>query len=194
LMGVYGYDGEQWRSTLAYVAPESWKTVRPVIEAIYTDNSIGERDGPRSLFVNGSLKFEGGFLSHAARLGRAMGPQGLEYGNPLGFIFPTWNRRLEIWEMGSLLDFRLERIEPPHGVAQERYEGAIFPFQLQPTRNRWLDAFFVGGAYIKNGSYETPSVLGGVLAEIAFIRLSIGVEYQPDPDETNIVIGLIDRF
>jgi hypothetical protein len=179
---------------MAYIAPESWKVVRPVVEAIWTDNSIGERPGPKSLFVNGSLRFEAGFLSHAARLGRAMGPQGLEYGNPLGFIFPTWNRRLEVWEMGSLVDFRLERIEAPNGDVQERYEGYLFPFQLQPARNRWLDALFAGGAYIKGGSTETPAVIGGVLAEIGFIRLSVGVEYQADPDETSVVVGLIDRF
>lgn len=193
-MGVYGNDGEQWRGTLAYIAPESWKVVRPVVEAIWTDNSIGNRPGPKSLFVNGSLRFEGGFLSHAARLGRAMGPQGLEYGNPLGFIFPTWNRRLEVWEMGSLVDFRLERIEQVSDIVQERYEGYVFPFQVQPSRNRWLDAFFAGGAYSKTGRDETPSIIGGVLAEVGFVRVSVGVEYQSDPHETSVVVGLIDRF
>ena len=42
-----------------------------------------------------------------------MGPQGLEFGNPLGFLFPTWNRRLEVWELGKLGAARFERIEYP---------------------------------------------------------------------------------
>ncbi|HTD65291.1 MAG TPA: hypothetical protein VK846_02020 [Candidatus Limnocylindria bacterium] len=192
-MGVGGTDGEQWRGTLAYIAPEGMKHVRPVIEAIWVDNSIGQIVGPKSLFANASLKYEGGFLSHPARLGRAMGPQGLEFGNPLGFLVPTFNRRLEVWEMGGLADFRVERIESSDRSVQERYEGYIYPAQFQSSRS-FLDGVFLGGAWSKAPGKDTPSVIGGIFSQIRFIRLSVGVEYQTDPSQTSVVVGLIDRF
>ena len=133
-MAVGGTDGEQWRVTGAYIAPERWKYMRPVLEVIWMDNSIGQVMGPKVLFANASLKYEGGFLSHPARLGRAMGPQGLEFGNPLGFLTPTFNRRLEVWEEGGLADFRADRVELPNGTVQERYEGVFFPAQFQSAR------------------------------------------------------------
>ena len=192
-MGVGGYDGEQWRITGAYIAPEGWKYMRPVIEALYVDNSIGDIVGPRMLFANASLKFEGGFLSHPARLGRAMGPQGLEFGNPLGFLVPTFNRRLEVWEEGSLADFRAERIEFPNDTVAERYEGVFYPAQFQPHRSI-VDGLFVGMAWLKDPTRDTPAVIGGVLTKVWPFQLSIGVEHQIDPEKTSFVVGLIDRF
>ena len=192
-MGVGGYDGEQWRITGAYIAPEGMKYVRPVIEAVYVDNAIGNIRGPRSLFANASLKYEGGFLSNPARLGRAMGPQGLEFGNPLGFIVPTFNRRLEIWEMGSLGDFRAERIEAPNGDISERYEGCFYPAQFQPHRS-FVDGLFIGAAWITSPIKDTPAVIGGLLTKLGFLQLGVGVEQQIDPSATSVVIGLIDRF
>ncbi len=62
--------------------------LRPAVEVLYVDNTIGHFSGTRNLFANVTLKYGGGFLSHPARLGRAMGPQGTEYGNPLGFLTP----------------------------------------------------------------------------------------------------------
>ncbi len=193
VMFVGGHDGEQWRITGAYIAPESWKYVRPVIEALYVDNSIGQVVGPRVLFANASLKYEGGFLSHPARLGRAMGPQGLEFGNPLGFLNPTFNRRLEVWEEGSLADFRADRVELPNGIVQERYEGAFYPAQFQPARSI-ADGLFIGMAWIKEPTRDTPAVIGGVLTKIHFLQISIGIEHQVDPARTSVVFGLIDRF
>ena len=192
-MAVGGIDGEQWRATAAYVAPEGMKYVRPVIEALYVDNAIGQVVGPRMLFANASLRYEGGFLSHPARLGRAMGPQGLEFGNPLGFLVPTFNRRLEVWEMGSLADFRAERIELPNHTIQERYEGYFYPAQFQSTRSI-VDGVFAGAAWIKTPVKDTPSIIAGIFSQIGFIRLSVGVEHQIDPEETSVVVGLIDRF
>ena len=94
-MVVGGTDGEQWRVTAGYVAPVSTGLFRPAVELLYVDNSIGELVGPRSWFGDLTLNYDGGCLSHPARLGRAMGPQGVEFGNPLGLLTPTWNRRLE---------------------------------------------------------------------------------------------------
>jgi hypothetical protein len=192
-MAVGGSDGEQWRVTGAVMAPETWKVVRPVLEVLWVDNSIGQIVGPKVLFANATLKYEGGFLSHPARLGRAMGPQGLEFGNPLGFLNPTFNRRLEVWEMGSLADFRADRIELPTGAIQERYEGYVFPFQLQEARS-FLDAAFVGGAWSKSPVKDTPSIIGGIFAQFGFVKLSVGVEHQVEPRETMVTVGVVDRF
>jgi hypothetical protein len=192
-MAVGGSDGEQWRVTGAFMAPEKWKVVRPVVEVLWVDNSIGRVIGPKVLFANATLKYEGGFLSHPARLGRAMGPQGLEFGNPLGFLNPTFNRRLDVWEMGALADFRADRIESPLGAVTERYEGFLYPMQCQTTRTI-LDGVFVGGAWSKSPIKDTPSIIGGIFAQLGFAKLSVGVEQQFDPRETLVTVGVVDRF
>ena len=192
-MAVGGTDGEQWRVTGAVMAPERWKIVRPVVEVLWVDNSIGQVAGPKVLFANATLKYEGGFLSHPARLGRAMGPQGLEFGNPLGFLNPTFNRRLEVWEMGALADFRADRIEFPRGAVTQRYEGFLYPLQCQPARSI-LDGVFVGGAWSKSGIKDTPSIIGGIFAQLRFVKLSVGVEHQFDPKDTLVTVGVVDRF
>jgi hypothetical protein len=193
LMGVFGHDGEQWRATAGYVAPRNSGMLRPAMEALYVDNSIGEFDGPKSVFANATLQLQGGFLAHPARLGRAMGPQGLEFGNPLGFLFPTWNRRLETWEMGGLLDLRYERIWFPNRTTQDRFEGVVFPFQFAHMNNP-LDYIFAGATYTKSPAKDTPGIVGGFLGKIGFLQVNVGVEHQLYPGDTTVVLGLIDWF
>jgi len=107
---TYGNDGEQWRSAFAYIAPPLTEILRPAIEVLYIDNSIGKIGGDRTLMVSGSLGFSRGFLSHEATLGRAMGPTGMQFSNPLGYLNtaadPNFNRRAEVLEIGGLLNFR----------------------------------------------------------------------------------------
>lgn len=122
-----------------------------------------------------------------------MGPQGLEFGNPLGFLTPTFNRRLEVWEEGSVANFRADRVEFSNGAVQERYEGVLFPMQVQ-TERTIADAVFIGGAWIKAPDRETAAIVGGILASIRFLRLSVGIEHQFEPGETSVAVGLIDRF
>ncbi len=193
VMGVFGHDGEQWRITGGYVAPTNRTILRPAAEVLYVDNSIGKFDGPRSLFVNATLRLQGGFLAHPARLGRAMGPQGLEFGNPLGFLVPTWNRRLETWEMGGLLDVRYERIWLPNRTTQDRLDGAFFPFQLFGTRSPF-DYLFAGGSYTRTPTMENPGVIGGVIGKFGFLNVNAAVEHRFRPSETIVVVGLIDSF
>lgn len=192
-MAVAGSDGEHWRVTLGYLGPERWKRLRPAIEVLYVDNSMGSVVGPRSLFANMTLRYEGGFLSHPARLGRAMGPQGMEYGNPLGFLTPTWNRRLEVWEMGGLAGFRAERIRSPKGAVTERYEGLLFPGQLSPI-NEWIDHFFVGASFSRSPDRETAGVLGGWAGRLGFLKGSVGIDHEFDSARTVFTVGIIDTF
>lgn len=183
-----GSDGEQWRATAAYIAPETRGPLRIAAEALYVDNSIGTLVAPRAFFGNITLKYEGGFLSHAARLGRAMGPQGLEFGNPLGFLLPTWNRRLEVWELGRLAGARMERIELSERTATERYEALVFPFQFVGADN-FLDGFFVGGAYLRNPSRNTVAWLGGYFGTLKPFKVFVGVEHEASPATTSVVVG-----
>lgn len=192
-MLVGGTDGEQWRVTAGYIAPETTGFFRIAAEILYADNSTGILEGPRAFFGNLTLKYEGGFLSHPARLGRAMGPQGLEFGNPLGFLIPTWNRRLEVWELGRLGGLRVERIELPVGTRTERYEAMVFPFQFLQTKN-FLEGFFIGAAYLSNPVRDTFSVLGGYVGSIKPFKAFVGVEHENRPADTSVVAGLIHTF
>ncbi len=201
LMLTYGNDGEQWRTALGYVSPGlsrpgGGKRLRPAFEVLYVDNTLGDLGGPKLLFVNATLGFKGGFLSHPARLGRAMGPTGLEFGNPLGFLRPTWNRRLDVWELGGVADFRLVRLQLPSGMTTTTWEAVAFPFQLDGRKNR-LDSFFVGGSLTEvtgAGGADSEAVLAGFLAKIGFLQVAIGAEHDLDTDETTVRLGLIDKF
>jgi len=122
-----------------------------------------------------------------------MGPQGLEFGNPLGFLLPTWNRRLEVWELGRLAGARVERIELGETTATERYEALVFPFQFAGT-NKFFDGFFVGGAYLRNPTRNTTAWLGGYFANFKPLRVFVGVEHEAAPAANSVVVGAIGAF
>lgn len=193
-MLTYGNDGDQWRSALGYITPENKSMFQPTMEVLYTDNTIGPVDGTQVVFVNATLKFQGGFLSHPSRLGRAMGPTGLEYGNPLGFLTPTWNRRLDVWELGGLADLRLERIRTAADVVTQKCEALIYPFQFD-QRNNLLDIFYLGGFYsYASNAEEATGIMGGLFGKLSFLNAGIGADHNLETDETRVFAGLIDKF
>jgi hypothetical protein len=196
-MLVVGSDGEQRRATIAGMAPKSeGSSWRPVLEAVWVDEGIGDLPGPEVLFVNGTLGFRDGFLSHAARLGRAMGPTGLEYANPLGFLsgIGPWNRRLDTWELGGLGDFRLFRVERPNGLTTAVWEALVFPLQLA-GREGALDGLFAGGTYrTSSGSSDDPGILAGYFGLVGFLRLGFAVEWSLESEEERVTLGIIDPF
>jgi hypothetical protein len=197
-MVVGGDDGEQWRGTFGYVAPQApgqpAARIRPAVEVVYVDNSIGDLPGPKTLFANATLRFGGGFLSHPARLGRAMGPTGLEFGNPLGYLSPTWNRRLDPWEMGGLADFRATGLETPNGQRTLTYEAVLFPFQID-TAASFLDRFFLGGSYTSRSfADDFQGLTGGYFGKIGFLDVTLGAEYDLKSHDERIHVGLIDTF
>ncbi len=195
LMMTYGNDGEQWRSALGLIAPKNSTMLRPALEALFTDNSVGDLDGSRVWFVNMTLNFKGGFLSHPARLGRAMGPQGLEFGNPLGFLTPTWNRRLDVWELGGIADFRLVRTETANGAETNKYEALVFPFQVIDKKTNILDYIYAGGFVNRNRpAVDSDGIMAGVFGDIGPLQVSVGADYNNDTYEKRITIGLIDKF
>ena len=194
LMATYGNDGEQWRSAFGFIAPKSESMLRLALEVLFVDNAIGTFDGAHFLFINATMKFQGGFLSHPARLGRAMGPTGLEYGNPLGFLQPTWNRRLDVWELGGLGDFRLVRTNSPTDVVNEKYEALVYPFQFD-QENNLLDRIYMGGFYsYASNAEEATGIMGGLFGKLGFLQAGVGVDHNLETDETRISIGIIDKF
>jgi len=194
IMLTYGNDREQWRSSIGYIAPETESIFRPALEVLYVDNNIGDIDGNQFLFINATLKYQGGFLSHDARLGRAMGPTGVEFGNPLGFLSPTWNRRLDVWELGNLGDFRLVRLKNASGVTTEKYEALVYPFQFDHTDNL-LDRLYIGGFYSKDSATEdSPGIMGGIFGKFDFLLVGLGADYNFDTHEKQIFVGIIDKF
>lgn len=200
LMAVYGNDGEQWRATFGYIAPDTEDLYRPALEVLFVDNTTGqfvagvtEIAVSKTLFIDWSLGFDGRFLTHASRLGRAMGPQGLEFGNPLGFLDPTWNRRLQVWELGHLLNGRILRNELPNGSIDEKYETLGFPFQFIEGDNL-MDYLFVGGFYRKKPGVDTPGIIGGFSGDFNFLKISVGTEYEVNTKDLSVIVGLIDQF
>ena len=62
-----------------------------------------------------------------------MGPQGVEFGNPFGFLRPTWNHRANTWELGGLANFRAVRTRSASGAIAEKYE-LPFPLLCDPDK------------------------------------------------------------
>jgi hypothetical protein len=192
LMATWGSDGEQWRSTVGYVAPEQGVSeLRPAIEVFYVDNTIGKVNGPKDLWVSGSLGFRKGFLGHESRLGRAMGPTGVEFSNPIGYLNPNFNRRLTAWEIGEFVNFRFIHKTLPNGRREETLETAIYPGQLLGT-NSLLDALFVGvGVTSPNPGQHGVSGLLGYHKRIDNLESSFRVQHDFDRDDTSIFFSLI---
>jgi len=193
LMFTAGTDQEQWRTSFAYISPEEKALLRPVVEVLYVDNRVGRVAGPRVYFINGSLRYYGGFLSHPARLGRAMGPTGLEFANPLGFLTPTWNRRLDVWELGDVTNFRLEHITLPNGKTVGRHEFLSFPLQFDKKKGRG-DRFFAGAFYTKDQVTESGGILGGFFGKVGHFDLTLKTEYAFSTRTGGVSLGLIRRF
>jgi hypothetical protein len=202
-MAAGGYAYAQFRSCIGLMSPKQDAKYRPVFEALYIDNNAGGYSGLRYVFANFTLGIEGGFLTNAARLGRAMGPTGLEFGNPLGYLsnpvtISNWNRKLNSWEMGRMLNFRLENFE----VAAKNYNGyaqcVINPFQFD-NRQNLLDPIYIGGEYVYTHKVTTAPLTnqGGFLLgyyyKISAFSATAGIEYVVNNTQPIVTIGVIYR-
>ncbi len=192
LMATWGSDGEQWRSTAAYVAPDQGPDkLRPAIEVFYVDNAIGKITGSKDLMVTGSLGFRKGFLGHESRLGRGMGPTGVEFANPLGYLNPNFNRRLTAWEVGEFVNFRFIHKTLANAGREETLETAVYPGQLFGT-DTLINALFVGvGVTSPNPGQKGVSGLLGYHKRIDNIESSCRVQHDFDRDDTSIFFSLI---
>ncbi|MFZ2725523.1 MAG: hypothetical protein WAX77_04685 [Methylococcaceae bacterium] len=191
-MASWGQDGEQWRSTLAYVAPDKGeKNLRPAIEAFYVDNSIGQIIGSKDLMLSGSLGFRKGFLGHESRLGRAMGPSGVEFSNPLGYLNPNFNRRLTAWEIGDFVNFRFIYRNLPNGKREQTLETAVYPTQFL-LDDSFFNALFAGfGQTDSNPSNNTLSALLGYHKRIGNIESSMRWQHDFNIEQNSFFIDFI---
>jgi hypothetical protein len=193
LMATWGSDGEQWRSTAAYMAPDQGEDkLRPAIEVFYVDNSIGKVDGSKDLMVSGSLGFRNkGFLSNESRLGRAMGPTGVEFSNPIGYLSPNFNRRQTVWEIGDFVNVRFIHKTLPDGKREETLETAIYLFQFLGN-DSLLNALFVGvGTTSPNPGQDGVSGLFGYHKRIGSFESSARVQHDFDRNDTSLFIDFI---
>jgi hypothetical protein len=139
-----GGDGEQWRILAAWSAKnDQGGFLDPSLEALFIDSSVGSIDGEKFHFVNGSLRRNSGFLSTPVRLGRALGPQGLQFANPVSFLSPSWIRPADVWEIGEILNVRLLRREQPGGEITTLAQAVFFPVQALGGDGR-LRGLFAG--------------------------------------------------
>jgi len=121
-------------------------------------------------------------------------PQGLEFGNPLGFLFPTWNRRLDIWEIGALANFRVVKLDFPNGTRNEEYEATVFPFQFYKHDTTVLNNLFMGVKNSRNSTERSWGVMGGFFGKVGFLQIAVSVEYDVAVEEMSFVLGIVDKF
>jgi hypothetical protein len=191
LMVSGGSDGEQWRSVLGYVAPEQGDdSLRPAVEGFYVDNSLGETKGGKTLMVSGSLGFRKGFLGHGSRLGRAMGPAGGEFSNPLSYFNPDFNRRLTAWEIGGVVDFRLLHKTLARGGREKTLETALYPGQLLGKKSLFEPLFVGAGVSRSPLRKDGISALFGYHQQLGNFGASARVQHDFDRNNTRFIISL----
>lgn len=196
-----GGDGEQWRTAVGFVSNRAQRRYSPSFEVLYADNRPGVLSGPRIIFANATLNMRGGFLTHGARLGRAMGPQGLEFGNPLGFLAPTWNRKLETWEFGSLVDVRFDQTRLPNGSKATVFDALAFPMELAGARRAWRNVF---GGLSRTATRQSAAnvlkqstacvLMTGYYGSVGPLILSARVGYTLGRHDPVLGIGLLRLF
>jgi hypothetical protein len=183
LMLSGGTDGAQWRTTVGYVHPKTEGRFRPACEFFYVDE-LGVGTGGRFLLATATLGYEGwGFLSHDSRLGRALGPQGLVFSNPNGFLQPMWNRLYDVTEVGGLLNARVTETRDTSGITDREWQMLVFPAQFTPVRS-WLDWLFIGGDLSQvTGQPDAPSFMGGAIGRLGAFRILAGGIWDFEMDE-----------
>jgi hypothetical protein len=191
MMFTGGTDGEQWRTTVGYVHPATGGQFRPAGEFFYVDETIGSTRGGKFLLATATLGYEGwGFLSHDSRLGRALGPQGLAFSNPNGFLLPMWNRLFDVTEVGGLLNGRVTEARDGSGVTSRDWQMIGFPFQFTPVKN-WKDWLFIGvGLRQVTRQPDAPYLIGGAIGQLGAFRVLAGGHWDLERDELRFLMTL----
>lgn len=192
-----GADGEQWRAAVGYihnVTPDN--RFRPAFEAFYVDDSVAKIDGGKFLLVSASLGYGGfGFLSNESRLGRVMGPQGLQFTNPNGFLQPMWNRLFDVTELGNLLNARVtETRSPGDEIVARDWQAVVFPFQVAEVGGftNWL---FVGGGLLEVTDQDgEPYISFGAIGQPGGLRARVEGQWDFDNDRLRVLLTLQDFF
>lgn len=214
-----GYDFESYRISVGLMAKKDRRYFKPAAEVLFIDKTIGlNKTAPQIIWVNATLKFKDGFLSNDSRLGRSMGPTGLEFSNPLSFLTPIndgnpifnavsnpgapiWNRALNTWELGGLINARIFHLKLPNKALWGIAEIDLFPFQFMKNRKYFLENIFVGvnyNYYVKVPAGQTKisafSVGGGFTHRVKSLGINLQVEYNTFNRNTTFNAGIINWF
>ncbi|HEV8714868.1 MAG TPA: hypothetical protein VGX03_18815 [Candidatus Binatia bacterium] len=191
LMFTGGTDGEQWRTTVGYVHPTTGGQFRPAFEFFYVDETIGAGSGGKFLLATATLGYEGwGFLSHDSRLGRALGPQGLAFSNPIGFLLPMWNRLFDVTEVGGLLNGRVAETHDASGMTNRDWQLVGFPFQFDGVKD-WKDWLFIGvGLRQATRQPDAPYLICGAIGQVGAFRVLAGGHWDLEVDELRFLLTI----
>lgn len=215
-----GYDYESFRVSLGLISKKDKKYFKPAAEIIYIDKKIGINTiAPQIFFISGSLKYkQGGFLSNESRLGRTMGSAGMEYYNPLSVLTPIndgnplfniyknpgvaiWNRQLNTWELGDLINFRLLHFILPNKSHWGNANVVFFPFQYMKNRKYFLENIFLGSTYyyykkVPMGQNEINnfSIACGFAHKVKTFSVNLQLEYNINIKNVSFNTGFIHYF
>lgn len=184
-----GSDGEHWRALGAWSAHNGGDSdIDPSIEILFVDDGIGRLDGGRFLFVNGSLKRNKGFLSTGSRLGRALGPQGLQFANPVAFLSQPWSRTVDVWETGGIMNLRLARRAIRGESTTTLAQAVVFPMQTFGGAARFRGLF--AGIQHEHDALRSTSVLLGHAARLGRASVNIVGSYDIDQSRLSGVLSV----
>ena len=215
-----GYDYESYRVSLGLISKKDKKYFKPAAEIIYIDKGVGmNTTSPQIIWVSGSLKYkQGGFLSNESRLGRTMGSAGIEYYNPLSVLTPLndgnplfnvyknpgiaiWNRALNTWELGDLINFRLLHFTLPNKSVWGNANVILFPFQYMKKRKYFLENVFVGSAYyyykkapVGQKEINNFSIQCGFSHKVKTFGVNLQLEYNINIKTISLNTGFIHYF
>lgn len=184
-----GSDGEHWRALGAWSANNGDDSdIDPSIEILFVDHGIGRLDDGRFLFVNGSLKRNAGFLSTRSRLGRALGPQGLQFANPVAFLSQPWSRTVDVWETGGIMNLRFAKRVIPGEKTTTLAQVVVFPMQALGGEARFRGLF--AGIQHEHIALRSTSVLLGYTGRRGRTSVNIAASYDIDQGSLSGVLGI----
>ncbi|TAE00441.1 MAG: hypothetical protein EAZ97_05915 [Bacteroidetes bacterium] len=189
-MFAAGVDSEQYRLTFGYMAEiKKYKIYRLAFEAIWADRTLGTLYNNQNLLISGTFGYKGGFLSNEARLGRAMSASGLENTNPIIYLNNSWNRLLNLWEIGGLMNFRFTYNKISANNYSARAESIVFPFQYDRFTQIW-DSFFVGGYHTRTYSEKNTGIMLGWKQSVTIMNMAFQAEYDLNKKQFACTLGI----
>lgn len=184
-IGVF-YDGEQMRyiGGLIFPALDEETGLRPAVDILHVDNTVGGDDGATFTLANMTLGYEGKFFQPANRFGRMLGPKGVF---PQLYISPvdssprfdrSFSRIGNPQEIARLLTVQYTELNLPNGTTNRSLTGVAFPFQFLDGPNE-LQGVFIGGSYQDFGEMRY-GVIGGIRTDVVGGSLSLSVDVNPE--------------
>lgn len=152
----YGFDGEEVRAVLNYVAPPLG-AMRPAAEVLYVNSEVGDIDAGQFYLLTATASFSGGFFSPLYSAGRGAGPSAVYFPNPVSFTSATFNRLYDVWELGGQLNLRVEGFNLA-GTRTTNYQMSLHPANFVAGEQGRLERLFLGFKHIQNDGLDVDDV------------------------------------